>query len=622
MKKLFKLTSGFVRTDLLFLFVLILVMIYIFSPVIRITFEELDWMELEYHLQNIPTNQNHLLFWIKYYLTYQYGTTYALIGIAGFFLKASMSAHYIMNVFLRMVAAISLYSLASWWTSRKNIAFIAGLFFSISIPGIENTLWVIQFVAYIAVILLCLNLYFWRRFHINPNLTNLKLSALFFSITLFIAHIRLHALPLIIVSGELYEYFSKQRKSIYSKLKLQHVKLLGLVFLGLYLSSTGLKINSQIFRTVPIYLLIRALIDGYPPILHSFFLFLGNVILPSNAINLLNSYTSSFLNLKNLGQISSTVSVICLILSILNLYKKRYLPASIFLLATLYPLSVYFNRNNLFWEQGKIISTAIAGSSFFLLILMSIDLLKTRPKEGTLSLLGLTIVVSHLIFPWIAFPQAETNVQAAYATEHRYYIVPLAGMSIIWGVVFSYFWRIFVNSTLYIKRLNRKFIFSMFKMIASITTICLLFLVLIMNGLATRTILAERTKHFDKNREQQLWGLIRPLFEDINDKKRGRIIYIEGDLNDKDKSIVIYFLRHHLINELGYGSAENKYNITFTLNREIIKRILEKDPALYTEYNLQSSFSEADFMALRINKNHIQNIKKEILNEIKAKNNL
>lgn len=622
MNKLVKLTSNITKIDLLFFFVLSILMVYVFSPVIHITFEELDWMELEYHLQYIPPNQNPLFFWVKYYLSYQYGTIYALIGIAEFFLKASTSAYYIMNVFLRLIAAVSIYQLASWWTNKKSVAFVAGLFFGISVPGVENTLWVIQFVAYIAVILFCLNIYFWKRFHINPTLTNLKLSVFSFGLTLFIAHIRLHALPLIIILGEFYEYLSKQGKNISSKLRLRHLKFLGLVFLSLYLSSSGLQINSQIFKTVPFYFLITSLLNGYPPILHSFFLFLGNVLLPSNVINLLNSYTHSFLNLRDLGGASIIISLICLIPLILNLCKKRYLTAFIFLLAIVYPLSVYLSKDSLFWEEGKLTSTAIAGSSFFLLTLMNLNLLKTAPKEATLSLLGLVIIVSHLILPWVAFPQSETNIQASYATEHRYYTVPLAGMSLIWGVFFSYFWSILISSIPYMKNLNRKFILSSFKIITSIIIMCLILAILIASGISTRTVLIERTKHFDKNREQQLWKFIKPFFINTNDKKKERIVYIEGDLNDKDKSIIIYFLRHHLINELGYGSPENKYNIIFTLDKKIIQRALEKNLALYTKYNTLPSLSETDLMAFRINKDYIQDIRKEIIDEIKAQNNL
>lgn len=226
-----------IQKNWVFLIVLAITMVYVFYPVVNIDFGYMGvWTDFEYYTrQIIPIGTSKILFWLKFFLFEQYGSVYALLGLLELFLKTSMTGYYLVNVSLRAFAAIAIYFLANYWSGRKEIGFISGLFFAIAFPGLENTIVVIVFVSYIAVIQLVVTLYFWKRFHDNPTWTNLKLSILFFALAVFISHLRLNGLLLILLLGEAYYFITnKAQRGEYSKLRLRHIQLLTLTFVVIF----------------------------------------------------------------------------------------------------------------------------------------------------------------------------------------------------------------------------------------------------------------------------------------------------------------------------------------------------------------------------------------------------
>lgn len=611
-----------IKSHFFFLLLLSIIMALVFYPVLQIAFDEWDWMELEYYIKVIPHHMDPILFWTRFYFTDQYGTIYALTGILELILRWSMTGYFVVNVLLRLVAAISIYLFGTWWSGKKMIGFVASLFFAVAVSGIENTIWVALFYAYIAVVLLIVSLYFWKRFHEKPSMKRLKWSVLFFALALFLAHTRLHFLPVIFIVGEIYYFLKKPKKEKYGKIRLYH--LFGLVgsFLLLLFSSSSLQITTQVFKTVSPFIILKALVFGYPPIIHSFFLFLGNLIIPATLLAFLSPSIRNVIDLGNVGNIAFFFSFIGILFVINALIHKKYIAMCFALLAAIYPLSLYYSRSRLpLWDSDQLVCAAIGGTLFFLLLYFIIMINKNVPKVKELGWVAVVLMISHLIMPWVAYPEMESNIQSAYPSIHRYYTVPMVGMSLLWGILFFYVWEYFLKPRFSLKKQQKINTPLFLKSVGAVCIIMLLLTLFVSESITTKATLVERAKWIDKNREQQLWQMIRPIFANLDDRQNEYVVYVEGDLSASDQSIITYLLRHHVINELGYGRPDNKYTITFVTDKKIVKKLLKKDPAVYQSYNLPVYFSQDEFMAYRFTKSGLKDIKKEVVQDIKNQTN-
>lgn len=321
------------KTTLFFLLILIFVMVVVFSPVIHIDFDVLEYTDFAYYL-SIPNPQ--IMSFLKFYLTDPYGTSYALGDFSRLLFGSWMTGYYVLNVILRGIAAISIYSLTSWWCGKRLMGLVAALFFAVAVSSVESTLWVDQFYNYVAVILLCLFLFYWKKFHDFPIGRNLKFSVLFFGLAIFISHIRLPALPLIVLTGEVYFFLKDRYFHKENRLLLLHLLLLVVVFSLIFFSSNSLNI-ANIFRRVSFDILIMALINGFPPIIYSFAMFVSNLFMPKSVLENIGSLLHINNYLANLNIITIVSSLVGLILFVFNLMKKNFLLGLNYLWTIVYP---------------------------------------------------------------------------------------------------------------------------------------------------------------------------------------------------------------------------------------------------------------------------------------------
>lgn len=214
---------------------------------------------------------------------------------------------------------------------------------------------------------------------------------------------------------------------------------------------------------------------------------------------------------------------------IFNLFKKRNIYLSFLLF--LYPLSLLYSKNNLSWSLDQLIYATIGGLLFFLILMTVFKIKNEYPKASELALLGIVIILSALIVPWLSSPMTSPFPQDADTSPnnsfHRYFTVPLAGISLAWGVIATYFWDSLLK-TLKLISLKRKpqLKLSVFlKIIPALTIIFLLFYFFIINGVTTRDRLIEASKALDKNRDEQIWKIIKPAFVNISDRKKSVSVY-------------------------------------------------------------------------------------------------
>lgn len=590
--------------------VLIIATGFVFAPVMQFDFQDWDYMELEYYLRATNMLSPTIFSLFKFYLTDQYGTSYILYEIPRLFFGYSATGYHFFNILFRLLASLAIYSLAFWWTKKKIFGMIAALFFAIGLPGIDSTLWVVQYYSYIGVILLCLSLFFWKKFHDYPTVYNLKLSVLFFGLALFISHIRIYGLPLILLIGEIYYFLQDKKREKHYGLKVWHRLFLLLIFLILFFSSNSMTITNQIFKMVSPIILLKALINGYPPIIHSYFLFISNLVLPQGLLVKLGEYLKLNSYLANLEAVVFSVLIINSIFLGISLIKKNFLISLFSLWAFAYPISLYITSKGVDRWQPFLPSMIFGGTFFILIILTILMKRENNKKAANLAMLGCLIIIIHLILPWVGYPDVDSNIQAAYNSLHRYYTVPLMGIGLLFGFLFT----IALNS---IKdNINFQYKNIFFGVILMLVSV-----LLVMHGLVTYQTLSDRAKIFDKSRSEERWQIIKPFFVQVADKHADIVVYFEGELTKQERYAVKQFT-HRLTLEMGFtglntGRIGNLNNVLFIDDRQKIKDLFSQDQAVYQELNIIPPLPEENFFAFRFDKKGLVDIKPKVVKELK-----
>ncbi|MDP3973577.1 MAG: hypothetical protein Q8P92_01965 [Candidatus Daviesbacteria bacterium] len=600
---MFQLILKQIKRHFLFLILVIPLTFYTFNPIVDLRLGEWDYFELEYQLRVIRSS-NPILF----YLTSQYGTAYAMIGIASYIFGPNENAYFFLNVGLRFLASVSIYLLISWWSKVKVTGIIAALFFLSSAPGLENTLWVIHFHAYASIILFCVSLYFWRSFHNNPSGNLLKESLFCFFAALYISHLRIYALPLIIFAGELYFFVIDIGQTTAKKLKILHFLLL-LIIIFIYFVITSTKVTTEVLRLVSPQVLLSSLVNGYPPIIHSFILLNSNTILYYSNIGALINLPLTNIQTA-LSLLIPIISIPTFIFALIFLTRKKFLIGFAFLPALIYPLTLLLIYSTLNWQNTAVITTLIGGTFLLYLIPLNLIILKINKGYWELFMLGVLILTTHLLLPWAIFPQDENNIQSAFYAVSRYYTVPSMGVGLILGVIFLLSYRS-IKKIRYLV-LYRSLSFKNIFIPLFIAVPIFIFIPVLINYhlINTRQIIISRVEADDKKSVDYLWKVTKPFFEQVKNKKEEKLVYYEGELTDKEKYVTENILRHKLT-QIGFYNPVQINNVIFLNDKDKLRSILlEKNKIFNWDYIFE------DFFAIQYTKNDAFDIKQKILEEL------
>lgn len=605
-----------IKDHFLFLIIFIPVMIYTFQPIVKMNFMDWDWLEIEYLYHVKPPSMHPLVF----YLITPYGTAYALLGLAHLFFGSEMTPYYLLNIFLRGLGSFTIYLFASWWTKDKIIGIISGLFYGVSIIGIQNTIWVIQFPAYVGPILLCLSLYSWKKFHNSPSNHNMKLSVVFAGLAYFISHIRIYGLPFVLLAGDIY-YFFKNPQNKFLFIRLKHIVLVLIVCLlplwifYLILQNTNNQLlTANVLNITSPIILIQTLFNGYPSTLFTFFMFIGYLFFPPFFYP--GSTNIYFLRPEVMMNFFTSLMIGCsLMFLFVNLFKKRFLITLATSIAVMYPLVFNLSLRKLdMWESASLLSTLVGGTFFILITLTILVLQNYNRRVGELGLFAIIILVIHLILPWAAFPIPQNNVQSASDPISRYYLIPVLGISILWGIMFSTSLKLIQIYWQSKRSLFKKILFPGNYM--SITVTILILYLLFMHVTTTHNYLVGRTAYLYKDRLEQLWKIVKPNFESIADKQKERVVYFEGiNLSPNDINIVEYYMKHKLTS-IGFHTSHRAHTVFFTSNKKTVSSLIHNEAGSITILGLSQPFDLDNFLAYRFEKDKLIDIRKEIIYEV------
>lgn len=588
-----------VKRSLFLLLILSAAAIFIFYPVLQQDLIEQDWIEIERIKADFGT-VSPLNIPKRFYLS-EYGTLWGSTALTYQLFGSNLADYRLLNLALRLLAAYSLYLLVRYWSGRQIFGFISAFFFMFSYGGLENTTWSIHHFAYSSVILFCLSLYFWKKYHDQYRESDLFLSFFIFAVSIFIGHIRIFMLPFILLIGEVY-YLATSKKSSVSfteRIKTSHITHIILItlFMLVTLFGTNLYHGVQAAKVVHPLILARILLEGTFPILGNFFLFISNLVFPYFLVGYFIPDAVQKIDIQFFSSLTIIIWLIGSLYIFINIFKKRFAVALASLMIILYPLVIYRASNYLSdWSPSLIISAAIGGTAFILITITSFVFWKTNRQYVELVALGFATTVTHLTLPWSMFPLLESNNSSLTDFASRYYTIPALGVSILIGFIFTISFGA-VKRSLNKRRINY-YTFTGGAVIASI-----LLIIYFQASYINKFFKSAQQDFPGIIRHEQLWKIIKPFFEAIEDKKSEKIVYVEGYRDNKDAVIIKTLLPYQLAVEQGFLTSDHKRSVSFVLN---------KDEIIST---LKAGFDEKRFFAIKIENDHLSDIKAEIVSK-------
>lgn len=572
-------------------YVFLVVSVFLFialSPAIGLDLTGNDWNNFDYIIKNFGHGFLPFKIPLSFYFT-QYGTLYASIAYAMQVFGTNPTFHHINNIFFRIVASIAIYLLVNWWSKRKVAGIIAGSFFAISYPGIESTVWSAHFLTYISVILLCIFLYFWKKFHDSPTNVNLFYSVLLFGLTIFIAHIKIFALPLLVSMGEIYSLIIS-KKDRFFMLKAKHSLCLAITFLVLYLGTDLMKTTPELSgKILHPYIVLQGLINGYPPIIQSLLLFVSNTVISPDLLKFLENTRILVFNDFSVLIFSIIMILMSYIFFVYVLNAKQYRIAFASLVAIIFPISMYYSTEILkLWEKTWIVSTIVGGTVFILIFLANFVIWRNNRRVLELAVLSIVLLIGHLLLPWLNFTQFQIDTQSAFHWYSRYYTVPVMAMSILWGLLFTYAVEFVAKSY------------------SRLIIIILFLLLFTLNVSQTLEYIKESYIYFNRIRHEQLWNLTSSYFLPLIKNPSKKFVYIEGDMTPKEMGLVNSVFPYQLYVSHEQSPPFSEHSFIFLGNKAEVLDLLRDD-----------IFNKQNFVALRINNGQVEDIKEFLIQEAK-----
>ncbi len=175
------------------------------------------------------------------------------------------------------------------------------------------------------------------------------------------------------------------------------------------------------------------------------------------------------------------------------------------------------------------------------------------------------------------------------------------GMSILWGLLFSYAIDL-------LKQSSWHNLFPRFKNYIGLTMIISIVFLLMLNFLQTNTYINGMYEYFNRSRHEQLWNLISPYFLPLVKDPSKKFIYVEGDLSPKELGMINSVFPYQLYVSYERSAPFSDHSFIFLNKREALD-LLKGD-----------SFNINNFVALRINNGKIENIKDFLIQETKNEN--
>lgn len=597
--------GNFIKAHLLFVSMLI-ILSWTLYPAFFLPFPDESYVESTGVIDTFGNHSNHLKLTnvpLNFYFS-QYGTHILGNMLAYIFFEFNSFAYFALNISLRILAAVSIYCFVSKWSKSKIAGFIAGTYFGVSYPGIQNTTRVTLFMVYLAIIFMFIFLDRWWKFHNDPNFKNARSSVLFLILSILIYPVRMIGMAILLVVGEAYWLLSKYKDKTKRAIRVKHL-IIAFATLVILIYITGtLKPTPEIqFKMVSPKILFLALLTGYPPVITSLWLFISNLIVSPTL------FQKGYLSLI----IMQTYTIILPIAGIVFLFncliKRKFLFAFASITIVTFPLLVSGSTRNLTgWNSSWIVSTQFGGTIFLLCTLIIFYMWNQKRELAQMGFLGIFLALSNLLVPWMLAPVKYADVQSIFDFSLRYYTLPSIGIAIVFGSIFSFFIEsLSQNISLIIPSLRSpyKILRTAKKIIYSILLLpfpLLILAIIYLQSLLVHNLLLSGSQNIDTGKIDIFWNKIKNSFSIPQDSDTTKIVYIKNDSNLNENYIKDLFPVRFSI----YWGA--------TLKLPKFNFVFDKNEALKLAKNIDSNLTkDSEFYAFRFDGNRVFDITEEFL---------
>lgn len=553
---------------------IVAVLFFILKPAITLPLPGVTYVDLQVIVHDFGKDLSFLHPPLKYYI-YQYGTQFTSILIVYKLFGFNPAAYFIIDIFLRITAAVAIYLFTAKWSKSKLAGIVAAIFFGVNLPGIQPTTRVAFFLVYGAVISLFIFLDRWLEFHYQPSGKNLKLSGLFFILAILTYPIRMVGTVPLVFAGEIYWFFKSFKNKDILKLWLKHLMLFIAIILSFVFITGTLSSTPELsFKKISPLILIVSFLTGYPPTITTLWLFISNLIV---------SPVSLFVNSEaaNLGFLTIIFPFLGIIFFLSCVLRRKFLLAFASLTAITFAPFVLASAKNLEgWDNNLVVVTQIGGSLFILSNLFLIFIKNRNERIAKMGLLGTSIVLSAILFPFLISPQKSNNDQSAFNFIHRYYTIPSAGMGILLGSVIAGSWDWLKNNLKAL--LNLKTRLGFFQITKGIILLPVLLCISILiiyftyrNMMSTNNLLTSIGQGTDAAKIELFWNKIEPLLKGIKEPPETNYIYIDN-ISDTDNKYIKEMMTDRIT--ISRKMVDNPPKISLIFSQPEFMTVLNKNP--------------------------------------------
>lgn len=540
----------------------ILLLFFVLKPALSLPLPGVTYVDLQIIVVDFGKNLSLFHPPLKYYV-YHYGTQFTSILIVYKLFGFNPVPYFIINIFLRIAAAVVIYLFVVRWSKSKLTGVVAGIFFGVNLPGLQPTIRVAFFLVYAAVIALFIFLDRWLKFHYQPNEKSLKLSALLFVLAILTYPIRMVGTVPLVFAGEIYWFLKSLDNKTVLRLWIKHFLILAVtILLFVFVTGTLSSTPELSFKRISPTILLTSLLTGYPPVIASLWLFISNLII-SPLLLVVNSNTT---NLKLLTVILPILSIIFFLSCILS---RKFLLAFTSLIAiTFTPLVMASSQNLEGWDNNLLMITQIGGSIFILSNLFLLYMKNKNEHLAKIGILGSAIVLTFILFPWLISPQQSNNDQSAFNFIHRYYTIPSAGIGILFASVVTLSWNWLKNNFQILLKIKRgvgffQVIKDLIFIPIPIFLIALIIYSIYWNMISTNNLLITMGSGADVTKIELFWNRIEPLLKDIKEPPNTNYIYIDN-ISDVDDKYIKEMVADRIIISRKMVENPPKINLIFT----------------------------------------------------------
>lgn len=435
---------------------------------------------------------------IRFFLT-PYGPLDMNMGFLRMFFGYNSLPYYVASFLWRLSASFALFFLSLKLLNNKLGALFAGVFFAVSMIGLQTTDWVFDMISYMGLFLYIICNYFFFLSRQNRNYKLLIIYSIFLFLAMITVPIRMHGAFFLIIFAEFLWLITnlsiEQVKYTLFRIATFISTIIVIQNIGSSFGNTGESITRMI---TGLTFIINSLKQGQPDILLHPIMSFGNMIIPELIWPQLNTGVDLFVIFS---VIIFAIFVLLLLLLTPKENKTKGKLFKIIIVGLVYNFTVWlmFKYHTQGFSPPYLLGSALVGG-YTTILLLNLVFNKTFGRKY--------IVYSSMIIFWpyafILFPWIAQDTNSVYPTDHRYMIMSSAGIALIWAL-------------LTLLKINKKIL-------------VVLFILYTFFHLSTTYSYFDRIAH-KRNREisTKIWTAIEKDLPHFDEKKTYVVLFLTGD---------------------------------------------------------------------------------------------